>query len=46
MRKFKVLVWFVVFQKNKNKSFNSRCKAMKIELLSKGVGARENGPMF
>jgi hypothetical protein len=37
------LVWFIIFQKNGKKPFDSRCKAMKVEVVLDDVGARENG---
>jgi hypothetical protein len=37
------LVWFIIFQKNRKKSYDSACKTMKVEVVLEDVGARENG---
>jgi hypothetical protein len=36
-------VWFIIFQKNGKKPFDSGCKVMKVEVVLEDVGARENG---
>jgi hypothetical protein len=37
-RKFEVLVWLVIFEKNKKLPFDSGCNVMKVEVVLKKMG--------
>jgi hypothetical protein len=43
IRKFKVLVWLLIFEEKQEVASDSRCNVMIAEVMSKDMGVGENG---